>query len=340
MECSTGAADTRHQVIEIVTPNNMVTQFGLLVPTLNAGTTWEAWIAALKCQTRQPALVLVLDSGSSDNTVEVAHAAGFSVLHINRSEFNHGGTRQIGLEHIKGTVDLLVLLTQDAILAQPDSLEQLLTAFDDPAVGTTFGRQLPATNAGPLAAHARAFNYPTTSRTIQISDREVLGFKVCFLSNSFAAYRVSDLVAVGGFPKHVILGEDTSVAAKMLLTGKSIRYQAGACAYHSHNYTAIEEFKRYFDTGVFHARSPWLLDSFGGAGGEGRRFVISEILFLLHTTPWLIPAAFLRTGLKFLGYRLGRAERFLPVKLKYKLSMFRNYWLTDTSRATSLRERL
>ena len=301
-------------------------RFGLVVPTLNAGNMWVRWIAALRAQSVAPSVVMILDSKSEDSTVEYCDEASFTTMSIERSNFNHGGTRQLGLNCLKDHVDILVFMTQDAILSDSNSLDMLLTAFSDPAVGAAFGRQLAIDGANKIAMHARLFNYPEISRTVRPRDRESLGFKSCFLSNSFAAYRVSDLIAVGGFPENVILGEDTAVAARMLIAGKSIRYQAEACVFHSHNYTHLEEFRRYFDTGVFHARERWLLKEFGGADGEGFRFVKSETCYLSKNAPWLIPSALFRTICKLGGYRLGRAEASLPVRLKRRLSMFRGFW--------------
>jgi rhamnosyltransferase len=311
-------------------------RYGIIVPTLNAGSAWAEWIAALQSQSIQPAAVMILDSQSTDTTVEQSREAGFSIKTIERSAFNHGGTRDLGLRHFVGEVDALVCMTQDAILAAPNALENLLAAFDDPEVGAAYGRQLPSREANLLATHARLFNYPGEMRTVRLKDRAELGFRSCFLSNSFAAYRVSDLIAAGGFPTCVILGEDTAVAARMLLNGKAICYRADASVYHSHNYTIAEEFRRYFDTGVFHARSPWLLDSFGGASGEGRRFVVSEIRYLLETAPWLLPEAALRTLMKLAGYRLGRIESILPLPLKRRLSMFRSYWTSTSPKRRSV----
>jgi rhamnosyltransferase len=305
-------------------PNKL--RFSVLVPTLNAGPRWRPWLDALAEQSRRPCKVLVLDSMSSDHTVADATRAGLDVLPIDRSTFNHGGTRQIGVEKLKSFSDILVCLTQDAVLADREAFARLLSAFSDETVGAAFGRQLPHPDASPIAAHARAFNYPQESRRAGWEDRARLGFKACFISNSFAAYRMQDLCAVGGFPEHVILGEDTTVAGKLLMAGRKIAYQSEACVYHSHNYTPLEEFKRYFDTGVFHAREAWLLRTFGGAGGEGLRFVQSEMRYLWDHAPWLMPGALWRTGLKLAGYRLGRAEAHLPFALKTRISMFRGFW--------------
>lgn len=301
----------------------------LLVPTLNAGTVWPGWIAALAAQSTRPNRVLVLDSHSVDATVEQAQKAGFEVAMVQRSSFNHGGTRRGGVERLLADSDVLICLTQDAVLADSAALANLLAAFDDPRVATAYGRQLPAENASAIAAHARQFNYPPRSASVTLQDRKRLGIKACFLSNSFAAYRVRDLLTVGNFPERVILGEDAFVAGRLLLAGKTIAYQADACVIHSHNYTLLEEFRRYFDTGVFHARQRWLLDAFGSASGEGLRFVLSELRCLARGAPWLVPEALLRTGLKWLGYRLGRVEQCIPLLLKRRLGMFRSFWLDE-----------
>jgi rhamnosyltransferase len=212
------------------------------------------------------------------------------------------------------------------LLADPYAISRLVSVFANPSVACVYGKQLPHTDATPVAAHARLFNYPAASRVVSLADKERLGLKACFMSNSFAAYRVADLQAVGGFPSDVILGEDMSVAARLLMAGKSVAYVADACAYHSHNYSVMQEFRRYFDTGVFHARSPWLLAEFGSAGGEGLRFVRSELAYLWRHAPGWIPSALVRTAAKLIGYRLGRLESRWPLWFKRWCSMHKGYW--------------
>ena len=232
----------------------------------------------------------------------------------------------MALQYIQPEVEVVVFMTQDAVLSSPDALKTLVNAFADPTVACAYGRQLPHDDATPLAVHARSFNYPSSSRTISMIDQAQLGLKTCFLSNSFAAYRLADLLAVGGFPSDVILGEDMSVAACLLMADKRVAYVAEACIQHSHNYTITQEFQRYFDTGVFHARNQWMLKAFGEAGGEGLRFVRSEWKFLWRSAPGWIPAALARTLVKWLGYKLGRLESLLPQALKRWCSMHKVYW--------------
>ena len=296
--------------------------------------------------------VVVVDSGSTDGSLELSQQAGFAILKTSAQDFNHGATRQWALNQgflnpkltpppdfivfltqdailaASTPPDFIVFLTQDAILAKPNALEELLQAFQDPQVAAAYGRQLPKPEAHWLEAHTRSFNYPDASRTVQLQDKASLGIKACFLSNSFAAYRLQALMALGGFPAHLPLGEDTFTAAKLLLSGQSLRYQASADVYHSHNYNGLQDFQRMFDTGVFHAQNPWLLQSFGKAEGEGAKLVRSQWQslqqqphFMQGLLQWLSTNA-----LKLLGYKLGRSHQWLPKALVKKLAMNKVFW--------------
>ncbi|WP_158793136.1 glycosyltransferase family 2 protein [Granulicella sp. L60] len=299
-------------------------KYAIIVPTLNAASDWTLFEPALLANACSE-FVLVVDSESTDETANLASAADFKVLRIARKEFNHGATRQLAADFVSDA-EILIYLTQDAILADPNAISNLLGAFADPEVAAAFGRQLPRLGATPIEAHARLFNYPQHSSIRTLESRAHLGFKSIFISNSLAAYRREALSAVSGFPKDVIFGEDTVVAARLLLSGRKIAYVAEAQAFHSHNYSWKQEFKRYFDIGVLHSRESWLLKEFGGAGGEGGRFVRSELSYLWPKYWWLIPSALVRTALKLTGYKLGRIESRLSLNWKRRLSMHHHFW--------------
>jgi len=299
--------------------------YGIVVPVLNGGETWRSCVCALRAQLPQPAHILVIDSGSTDGSDEVSLQAGFEVVRISKREFDHGGTRKMAAERLDKQ-DVVVFLTQDAVPASADTIKKLVAAFDDTQVSVAYGRQLPRDGAGPVEAHARHFNYPVRSDIRVLEDRRSLGIKAAFSSNSFAAYRSEALAAVGGFPSKLILAEDMVVTARMLLTGGKSAYVADACVYHSHDYTVLQEFRRYFDIGVLHQDQSWLLDKFGKPEGEGGRFVRSEVRYLSKRAPWLLPLALLRTAMKLMGYKLGKHSSALPLSLKCRLSMHRAYW--------------
>jgi len=294
-------------------------RFALIIPTLNAGANFELLAQSIKKQTVAPGQVIVLDSASDDHTAAVASSHGFTVLPIKREDFSHGGTRQLGVDYA-ARAEVVVFLTQDAILAHEEALANILHCFAEPAVGAAYGRQLPHQNARPIGAHARLFNYPPQSRIKKRADAAALGLKTAFISNSFAAYRQTALAAAGGFPAHVIASEDTYVAAKMLLAGWHIYYCAEALVYHSHDYSIGQEFRRYFAIGSFHGSEPWIRAAFGQAEGEGLQYVLSEFKYLWRQGgKLLIPRACLQNMGKLLGYRLGCREKNLPLWLKNKM---------------------
>ncbi|MCH9741606.1 MAG: glycosyltransferase [Proteobacteria bacterium] len=297
-----------------------------IIPTYEAGASWSQAIEALQQQTALTSeQVFVIDSSSNDNTVLLSKQAGFRVHVIPSTEFNHGGTRQLAVNLLHNS-DIVVFLTQDALLASKDAIQKLVAVFDDAQVGCAYGRQLPHADASVFASHARLFNYGKVSYIRTLSDVPSHGIKTAFLSNSFAAYRMSALKIVGGFPGDLILAEDMVVAARMLQANYKVAYVADACVYHSHNYTPAQEFKRYFDIGVLHAREPWLLQTFGKPTGEGRRFVLSEWRYVLKCAPWLLPLSVINTAMKWLGYSLGKKEYRLPLSVKRHLSMVKGYW--------------
>lgn len=300
--------------------------FNLIIPTYNAGTFWQKWISSYQSQNQKAAKVVVIDSSSTDNTTKLAQQAGFFVHKIAKSDFNHGGTRNLATTFVDKDCEILVFMTQDALFADEKALENLLEPFKDPNIAAVCGRQLPHDNANPLAKHARLFNYPTQSCVKGFEDITKLGIKTAFMSNSFAAYRRSVFEQLGGFPQNTILAEDMYLTAKMILAGYKVKYCATACVKHSHNYSLKQEFQRYFDTGVFQSCEPWIQEQFGNANKEGKKFVLSEIRYLLHHNPfWLIKAGF-ATLAKYLGFKIGLNWKKLPRWLCIKFSMYNNYW--------------
>jgi rhamnosyltransferase len=298
--------------------------YSLVIPTLNAGSRLGELLDTLSCQTCPPREIIVIDSASTDGTATSARDHGCVVLSVARNDFNHGGTRNSAARSASG--DVLVFLTQDVLPADNRSLENILQPLHDSQVAAVCGRQLPRSDATPLAAHARLFNYPPVSDVKTQADIPRLGIKTAFLSNSFAAYRKSIFWKMGGFPDDVIFGEDMILAARLILAGYGVAYEASAAVFHSHNYGPLDEFKRYFDIGVLHAKEPWMQKRFGGTGSEGIRYVRSELRYVRKHGPYWIARSMTSSMMKFAGYKLGTWERFIPRSVKYALSMNTTYW--------------
>jgi rhamnosyltransferase len=308
--------------------NNMDYKISVVVPTYNGNSVWAACAKSINDQNIKLHIVKVIDSLSLDNTPQITKSYKFDMMSISASDFNHGGTRNLAAKKLSDS-DILIFMTQDAILATPNALENMVALFYDLDVAAVCGRQLPHDDANPLAIHARLFNYPEKSCVKSASDISTLGIKTAFMSNSFAAYRTKVFFELGGFPENTILAEDMYLTAKMIKAGYKVAYCAEAAVKHSHNYTPLQEFQRYFDIGVFHACEPWIREEFGGAGGEGMRFIRSELAFLLQTAPLWIPRSLITSACKLLGYKLGQKYRKLPWSWCRSFSMYKSYWLQN-----------
>jgi rhamnosyltransferase len=301
-----------------------------VIPTCNGRRELERLLTSLWAQTAEFD-TLIVDSGSTDGTLELARSRCSQVVEIAPGDFNHGATRQMMAEKYP-QYDVLVYLAQTTWLDDPRAVELLLEPFEDQLVGAVCGRQLPHQDATVLSQHARWFNYPPVSRTKSLADVAELGARVPFMSNAFGAYRCNALRAVGGFPRHVILSEGMYVAAKMLLSHWKVAYQGTAVCRHSRNLSVREEFRRYFDMGVFQARESWIQARFGGAGVEALRYMKSELGFLGLRRFYLWPASLLRNGLKMLAFKLGKEEARLSRPLKRRLGLYKRFWDSEQLR--------
>lgn len=106
----------------------------LIIPTRNASSHLARLLPALRMQTLQPDEMLVVDSASSDDTVARFREFGARVEVIDARDFNHGGTRRWASQQVGG--DALIVMTQDAIPATPETFANLLAELQqDPLNG-------------------------------------------------------------------------------------------------------------------------------------------------------------------------------------------------------------
>ncbi len=297
----------------------------VIVLTRNAGALWPKWIAGIKQQSVRAGRYLVMDSSSTDGTPECAIEAGLDVYSLPAEQFNHGGTRQLAAE-LCSDARYLVYLTQDALLENPNSLASLLQQFDHPEVAMAYGRHVPHAEASLLEQHARSFTYPDTAVIRSKQDLQQIGFRAAFSSDVYAAYRAAALRSIGGFPEHIIVSEDSYVSARLLMAGWKTVYSAVSEVRHSHHYSLLQTFRRYFDVGVFHASEAALLRGIGKPDKEAWVYVRSLIAYLSARRKHLLPLAAVQTLVKLLGFRLGKRYERLPALVCRHISLQGAYW--------------
>jgi rhamnosyltransferase len=297
-------------------------EFEVVVPTRNGGSLFHEFVRLLVKQNGlQVCNVTVIDSESCDDTAIIARSAGFVTISIPKAEFSHGGTRNFAMSRC--TSNHVVFLTQDALLEEPDACQKIVDYTAQNGLAACFGRQLPHEGADILAAFARGLNYPDQSYICDIKSDKPKGIRKIFMSNSFACYDREKLFAAGSFDPDTFFGEDTLAAAALLRRGEMIGYYSKAAVRHSHNYTLLEEFRRYFDIGFFHSNHTDILKEFGTAEREAGSYVFKLLKFLRSEGQFsVLPVALAQAGAKYLGYKLGRSHEYLPASLVRQFSMY------------------
>lgn len=258
----------------------------------------------------------LIDSKSSHCKIEV--------YNIKKSQFDHGGTRNYGAS-LSGE-EFIIFMTQDAVPADSNLIENLLIGFENEKVAATYARQLPHKNAGVIESYTRSFNYPRTSYIKSLEDIDTYGVKTYFCSNVCAAYRKSVYDSLGGFVLKTIFNEDMIMAANMINQGYSIAYQGNARVYHSHSYTYKAQFKRNFDMAVSQEQYKEIFSTVKSEN-EGIKLVKDSLKYLFeHKKYFYIPDLIFQSGFKYLGYKAGRNFRKIPLSVIRKISLNPGYW--------------
>lgn len=273
-------------------------KYSIIIPTYNGEKSGiEDLLKSIQYQTIKPLNIFIMDSSSTDNTVEICSKYNCNIEVIKKSDFNHGETRMKGINKCINE-DYAVILTQDVLLHDNNTIEILLNYFDNPNVSIVYGKQNPRITSSYSEKISRKFNYPDESRIKSMKDIEELGISTPFCSDSFSAYRIEDLKNIGGFPK-TSFGEDMLTAAKLILQGKSIAYAADAKCIHSHKYSLTAEYNRGKAIGKMHKENSWLIENFGKAENRGNKLLkfipfSKKIIFGLQVLP------------KYIGYKVGK----------------------------------
>lgn len=127
-----------------------MTRVSVVVPTLNAGPEFEELLKKISAQEGDfDVEILVIDSGSTDGTVELAWRYGATVHQISKVEFNHGATRNLGISLARG--EYVVLTVQDAVPLDERWLATMVENLErDERVAGVYSRQIPRKEASAL----------------------------------------------------------------------------------------------------------------------------------------------------------------------------------------------
>jgi len=198
---------------------------GVVVRTLNEGAWIEQCIDVLRAQNGGFALdIVVVDSGSTDATVELARAKGVRIVEIAPADFDYSKALNLGIGSTSG--ELVVSLSAHAIPADDDWLVQMGEPFADPRVAGVASRQVPWPDAPWQEVRRLAETFGDERVVYGEGDAETLVF-----SNAASMFRRTVWEAE---PFTLPSVEDLDWARRAVRAGHAIVYQPTAVVRHSH----------------------------------------------------------------------------------------------------------
>jgi rhamnosyltransferase len=262
--------------------------------------------------------VVMLDSGSTDGTLEIARRFTVRIVEIPAEDFHHARTRNYAATLATGT--FLVFLSQDAIPANCSWLKVMLQNFADGAVGAVYGRQVP--KAGSTLERHEALNTMYGSQRVvkDPSSKQSLGYRYYHFSDANAAIR-KEVWEATRFPEDLKVFEDLGIAKRILDAGWHIVYEPEASVVHSHNHTTVELFRRYFDIGyTFERLGIWNEVTQNSMMKEVGKLVRKKLPGNRNGTRGAVAGRIRSDVAKSAGFWLGVHQRYLPVAVKRHLS--------------------
>ena len=236
----------------------------IVLLTRNGSETLPATLDAIARQRTDFAFeIIAVDSGSTDGTPALLDGVAREVVRISPASFNHGLTRNLGIEHARG--ELIVLIVQDAVPVSDDWLTRLIAPLRaNKDVAGAFCRQQPRPGATALTkyylgAWVGASPAPRSVKLTSRADFERLDpqarLQLCAFDNVCSCIRRSVWQQIPFVETPI--AEDLEWARTVLLAGHRLDYVADAAVVHSHDRPARYEFARTY---VLHRR---LLPLFG-----------------------------------------------------------------------------
>ena len=178
--------------------------------------------------------IILIDSGSTDRTLNIAESYNCHILHISRDEFSFGRSLNMGCEAASG--DILVIISGHCVPADQNWLQNLCQPILDDVAEYTYGRQIGASESQFSECQIFSKYYPEKDNHL---DHDF------FCNNANAAIQRSAWEA-HYFDEDITGLEDMELAKRLISNEGRVRYvpKSTVIHYHDENWAQV---KRRFE---------------------------------------------------------------------------------------------
>jgi len=247
-----------------------------------------------------PIETILVDSGSTDRTLEVASGYPVEIVHITPEEFSFGRSLNMGLASAQG--DYCAIVSAHCYPMDERWLADLVAPFAEPRTALVYGRQRGAEKTKYSEEQIFARWFP---------DQSVDDYQVSFCNNANSAIRRA-VWQSHPFDEELPGLEDIDWARRVRGEGYRISYQATASVYHVHDESRQQIYRRYFREALAYRQI---------YPDEAFRFFDFVRFFLMNTTTDIVHAV--------------RDGRFMPNAFEIPAFRCLQFWATYRAHARS-----
>ncbi len=199
----------------------------IIIRTFNEERYLPRLLEALAKQNYRDFEIILVDSGSTDQTLAIAQGRCHQIVRIQSRDFTFGYSLNAGCAKSKGKY--IVLISAHTFPADEQWLANLLAPFHDPAVGMVFGKQVGSEES--KFSEKRDF-------------QRLYGRSAKYPNNANSALR-KELWQEVPFDEYLFGLEDIDWAKKITAKGRQVHYEPKAAIRHIHTEKWHQVFNRY-----------------------------------------------------------------------------------------------
>lgn len=212
----------------------------IIIRALNEAEHLPLLLNGIAAQTVQPDEIILVDSGSTDDSVEICRRRGANIVHIEPADFSFGRALNYGCRAATG--DILVFVSAHVYPADDTWLESLVAPFANPEVVLSYGRQTGDSRNAFSEIQLMQQWFP------EVRDHDQ---STPFCNNANCAVRQTWWQQLP-YNEDLTGLEDLDWAKRAQAQGGKVAYEPDALVYHIHEETFARTRRRYQREAIAH----------------------------------------------------------------------------------------